>query len=249
MVSLSPNTQTSIVSNLFNNDPYYQFYTDGMNNDATTASITVTFDQTSSISRVMLKGHNLKSFTIFYNGSTANTFSLLKSSTSTSDWSSNSLTSTYLQFSTIQASSITIDMKSTQEANLEKIISQLYIGDLIYTTTRVPSAKDYKPKFKSKQIVHKLSDGGTRINHVKNKWEMNIKYSFITEAERDSLYGVWDMLEPFHFVPFQPLTSTADWDGIAFESVWEGDFEFYEYSDNAAVSGFTGSIKLRETPN
>ena len=37
-------------------------------------------------------------------------------------------------------------------------------------------------------------------------------------------------------------------DGFMFECVWTGTFDFYEFSDDASVSGFSGKIVLRETP-
>ena len=40
---LTVNSNTGTAANLFTRDPFYQYYSDGLNNDATTASITVTF--------------------------------------------------------------------------------------------------------------------------------------------------------------------------------------------------------------
>ena len=48
---------------------------------------------------------------------------------------------------------------------------------------------------------------------------------------------------------FCPFGTTTSWDAILFESVWTGPFDFYEYSDNASSSGFSGKITLKETPN
>lgn len=244
MISLSPNTQTGIASNLFNRDPYYQFYTDGMNSDSTTQSITITFDSATNVSRIGLLDINLKEFSIFYNGVTANAFGL-SGPTTTSSWVNNSVTSMYLKVNTIACTSITIDMKKTMAADSEKIIGLVIFSDNYYETSRTPSSSNYKPKFMSKQVVHKLSDGGTRIHQVKNKWQVDISLDYILPSEKNSLYTIWGLLVPFNFIPFP--TSTG-WDGICFESVWEGDFDFYEYSDNASVSGFSGKIKLRETP-
>lgn len=243
MLTLSPNTGTS--ENLLNRNKYYQFYTDGMNNDATTMSITITFDATTSISRIALMNHNLKGFNLFYNGSTANTFSFSGGATTTSQFVSNSETSQYFRFSTIQCSSITLDMKTTQSANSEKIISYIYVGDLIYAMDIIPNAKDWKNKVVNKQVVHKLADGGTRIHRISNKYNIDFKLDYISETQRDNLQTIWELQTPFWFCPFGTTTS---WDVTFFESVWEGDFTFYEYSDNAASSGFSGQVKLRETP-
>lgn len=243
-VTLSPNTGTA--SRLFSRDPFVQFFTDGLNNDSTTMSITVTFGTTQTVSRIALLDTNLKGFTIFYNGLTANTFAMSSTGqTTTSNFTSNSATSLYFKVNSTAISSVTIDMKTTQIANMEKLLGLFYIGDLYYQMEIIPSAKDYKPKYVNKQIVHKLSDGGTKIHRIKSKWNIDIKLSYISQSQVNSLKTIWDLLVPFNFIPFETASS---WDGILFESVWEGDFTFYEYSDNAASSGFTGNIKLRETP-
>ena len=43
---------TTVVSNIFNRDSFYQYYTDGLNNDLTTGSITITFSATTPVSRI-----------------------------------------------------------------------------------------------------------------------------------------------------------------------------------------------------
>lgn len=99
------NNNTSTIANLFARDPYFQYYTDGMNNDATTASITITFDAATVVSRIALVDTNLKSFTIFYNGSTANTFALTTTgSTIASSFSTNVDDGVYLRFSSLTVS-------------------------------------------------------------------------------------------------------------------------------------------------
>lgn len=243
---LSVNSNTTTAENLFNPDPYFQYYSDGLNNDATTASITVTFSTATSISRLALMNHNLKSFTIFYNGATANTFAMTSTGdTTVSNYITNSSTSQFFRINTTTVSSITIDMKTTQTANQEKALGFLYVGELLLDFPRLPSSRDFKPKLTPKQIVHKLSDGGTRIHNVRNKWSASVDFEYITTTFRDSLKTVWSQEDPFLFCPFGTTTS---WDTQMYECVWPGPFEFYEYSDDATVAGFTGTIRLEETP-
>lgn len=244
---IAVNNATSTISYLFNRDEYYQWITDGLNNDATTATITITFDETTAVSRIALIDTNIKSFTIFYNGSTSNTFSLsTDGSTNASSFSNNSQTSLYMRVaSTTMVSSITIDLKTTQTANQEKLLGYILISDLYTTLTQIPSAEEYNPNIIPKQIVHKLSDGGTRIHRIRKKWAINFNLDYISTSQRDSLLDVYNLLDPFHFVPFGTTTS---WDGICPEVIWDGPFEFYEYSTNAISSGFSGSVKLSETP-
>jgi hypothetical protein len=243
-ITVSSNTATA--GNLFTRDKYVQYYTDGFNNDLTTASITISFSETLTVSRIALQDTNLKAYTVFYNGATANTFALTTTaSTVSSSWSNNTDNNVYMSCTPVGVTSITIDLKTTQTANQEKLIGLLTISDLYYSMVQIPSSNDYTPTVTPKQIVHQLSDGGKRIHNIRNKWAASIGLDYITSTERDALKAVWELQGEFNFCPFG---TTTGWDGILFEAIWEGPFEFYKYSDNAAVSGFSGKIKLSETP-
>lgn len=243
---IAVNSNTTTVANLFNRDPYYQYYSDGLNNDLTTSSITITFDTTTPVSRIALLDINLKEFSVFYNGATANTFALTSTgATTASSFISNSETSMYFRFSTVQCSSITIDMKKTITADQEKVLGLLIVSDLYSQLTQIPEAKGYKPTLNPKQIVHTLSDGGTRIHNVRKKFNLKISLDYVPTDLRDSLRTVYDIGAPINFCPFG---TTTGWDSVIFEAVWTGPFNFYEFSDNAVSSGFSGSIDLKETP-
>ena len=242
MIAVNSNTATA--ENIFNPDEFYQYYSDGFDNDLTTSTFTITFDETTSVSRIILDTVNFKEFRIFYNGATASTLALTSGATTASYWTSNSETSMYLQFTTIQASTITINAKKTMTANQEKVLGELVLSDTYYTLTHIPDARGYKPSKNPKQIVHKLSDGGTRIHTVRSKKSANISLDYISETIRDSLEVVYNLQTSFIFVPFGTATG---WDAFYFDSVWEGAFDFYEVSDNAVAAGYSGSLKLRET--
>lgn len=235
---------TLTVDYLLLRDTNRQYVTTAYNDDLLTASLTIDFGSTQSVSKIALLGMNLKSFTIFHSGATANTLALTSTgATTTSDWSTNSETAMYLQFSTIQAQSFTIDMKTTQVANSEKAIGYLYLGDLLLDFERIPSSSNYKPRYKSEEIKHKLSDGGMRIQKVATRFSTEIKLKYVSRSFADSLYNVWSDGDEFVFVPFG--TTTA-WDEIFHTVVWGGEFDFIEYADNAVGAGFSGSISLFE---
>lgn len=242
-ISITSGSLTS--SNIISRDITKQYITSGFDNDLTTSTMIITLDNTTNVSRIILDGINLKSFTIFYNGATANTFNLTSTgATTVSDFSTNSETAMYLVAATAQVSSVTIDMKTTQTANAEKAIGWLALADSKLVFDRVPASKNYKPKVKSNEVLHKMSDKTTRVT-VKNRYhEVNIKYKFITESFRDGLKEVFDDRDEFIFVAFGTTTS---WDTIAFPAIWQGDFNFFEYSDDATTAGFSGQIKIMET--
>jgi len=243
---IAVNSNTTLVANIFNRDQVLQYISSGFADDNTTATATISFGSTLTVDRIGLLAHNLKGFTIFFNGVTANAFAMSTTSdTSTTDYSSNSESSQYFTVTPQACTSVSIDMKSTQDANIDKALGLFLVTDKNLVFERVASAKNYKPNLDPKNIVHKLSDGGTRVHVVQDMWKFQVKYKFITTAFRDSLRTVYSRHTPFIFVPFG---TTSSWDGIAQEVVWTGAFKFYQFSDNAATAGFSGSIDLKETP-
>lgn len=242
---LTVNSNTGTAQNLYNRDPLYQYYSDQLANDNTTSSITVTFDVTTSVSRIALLDTNFKQFTIFYNGVTANTFALTNADTTVSDYLTNTDANKFFRFPTTMCSSITIHAKSTLVANQEKLLGLLVLSDVDIILNKIPNAQAYRPRIVPKQVVHRLSDGGSRINTVRRKHETTLNLDYVDEDQRDELLELYSNNNEFNFVPFGTATG---WDGFIFEAVWEGTFDFYEFSDNAARSGFSGSIKLKETP-
>lgn len=244
-ISVNSNTSTSL--NLYNSDIFYQYYSDGLNSDLTTSSIVISFTETTLVSRISLIDTNAKQFRLFYNGLTANAFSLTTTgSTTTSSWSTNSETNLYLRSTPVYCTSVSLEITTTQTADQEKRVGQFILSDIYSSLTQIPNSSGYDPKLNVKQIVHTLSDGGIRIHNVRKKWSVDLKLDYIDSTQRTNLKTIYDLLTPFMFCPFGTTTS---WDGILFNCVWTGSFDFYEYSDNAASSGFSGSIRLRETPS
>jgi hypothetical protein len=242
-ITFDSNTLT--IENIFNRDPTFQYFSDGYNDDLTTTTVTIAFDETMTVDRIALMEHNLKDFTLFYNGATANTFAMSTTSdTISTSYASNSETAQYFQVTSVNCTSVTLDMKSTQVANAEKAVGFFMVSQSELDFPRIPSAGDYKPVLDPRKVRHKLSDGGNRVHREKDKWRADVKFANIEASFRDNLKAVYDQNKPFNFVPFGTTTS---WDEILFESVWINNFDFYKHSDNAVNAGFTGNIKLVET--
>jgi len=238
-------SNTVTVSNLLDRRKTFQYFTDTFNDDTTIASITINFDQTETVSRIGLIGMNWKDFTAFYNGVTANTFSLsTTAATITSDFSLNSASSMFLIATPVACTSVTFDVLSTQVANSEKALSHLYISAQELEFERLPSSKNYKPKIIPKDVIHRMANGGIKRLYIDEKYSVSVKYKHITEQFRNDLKTVYDKNTTLGYVPFG--TSTA-WDEIMFEAIWTGPFDFFEFSDDAAQAGFSGSIKLEES--
>jgi len=238
------NSNTLSADNLLIKDPAFQYVSSGFNNDATTTTITINFDATSSVSRLALQGFNGKKFNLYYNGATANAFSLTTTAaTTTSQWTNNSETAMFIKATSVNCTSVSLDIYSTQSANSEKAIGYFYMGDTKVTFDRIPTAKNYKPKKQPKEVAHKLSDGGVRLHIIDTKFNTKIKFKYITESFRDSLETVWALKDSFFFVAFETTTS---WDEIFYEVVWSGPFDFYQWSEDSKTANFSGSITLNE---
>jgi len=240
---LTISSGTLTVGNILTRDKTFQYVSDGFNNDLTVASTTITFDETTSVSRLAFYGINYKSFTIFYNGATANTFALTTADTTASDWATNSETSMYLFCTTANVSSITIDAKTTQVADSEKAIGHFVASDLLLDFEKIPSAKNYKPLVNSKETKHKLSDGTIKVNVIARTQAVDVKLKYISETFKNNLRTVYDSKSEFIFSAFGTSTS---WDEISFPCIWFGPFDFERYSDNHLAAGFQGKIKISE---
>lgn len=244
---LAVNSNTSTAGNVFIPDIRFQYASDTLNNDATTATMRINFSETLTVNRIALVGHNLRGFTLFYNGATASTFALTATANTTaSNYSSNSDTSHYFSFADVACTSVSIDMKTTIVANQNKYLGYLVISQKLSDfDNRVPSASNYRPTIEPQAVVHRLSDGGTRIQTLEDKRAAKISFDYLTTAARDDLKDIFDAHEEMIFCPFG---TTTGWDAFIFPCVWEGGFDFFQYSDNAADAGFSGSITLKETP-
>jgi len=237
------NSSTITAENLMSPDVKFQYVSDLFNDDLTTTTLRITFDSTQTIDRIAIMEFNAKKFNVYYNGLTASTFTLT-SPTTTSQWLTNSATNLYIATTPVLCTSVSFDIYSTQVANSEKAIGYIYVGANALTFPRIPNASSYTPVKDPTELIHTLSDGGTRRHLVQTKWETKIKFQYITESFKTSLETVWNTLAPKVFVPFGTGSS---WDGILFEANWMGNFDFYKYSDDAVASGFSGSIDLKET--
>jgi hypothetical protein len=245
------NDNTASVANIMVRDQRYQFYSVNFANDSTTVSMRINFSQTMTVDRIALVGHNLKSFTLYYNGNTASTFALDSSAdiyadTTVSDYISNSNTAQYFCLTPVNCTSVSIDMKATITPNQNKYIGYLVVSEKMTDFGgRVPHADGYTPQQIPRNVKHQLADGGIRIHSIDEKWAASVKFDYLTQTVRDELKDIYDNHEEMVFVPFG---SADDWDGHIYPCIWDGPFDFYKYSDNAATSGFSGSLTLLETP-
>lgn len=238
MVTTTANTGAGTFAYAYDRSLRLAFSTVGYNS-STLAAFSVVFATATSVSNILLQNHNLRQFRLYYNSVTANSLAVV---------ANNSATSTYLNFATVTINSIDIEMElqmsaGAPAANTEKSFGELVVGDKLLAFERNPSHGDWNPVVGRRQIVHDMPDGGVKLFQIKDKYHADLRWHFVTQAFRDSLYGLWSSGNAMYFTPFP---TTTGWDGQSYEMAWVGDFNF-THEDNSKSQGFMGSIPLRET--
>lgn|SRR3990172_184711 len=232
---INPESGTDVVSSLFDNNRKITWSSVNYNANTDT-TLKITFAITTPVSHVLLINHNLESCSVYRNGNS------LSAVTSFLDVSNSS---TYLVFSTIQASSIELTLEGTQNGG-EYSIGELIISNREVVFERNPSTENFSPTVKRMNIKHTMPDGGVVMYNIKDKFNAGLDFTFITTSFKNQLLDIYESGLPYVFVPF-PTTGTQ-WDGNAYETLWTNDFDF-KHSENSKNQGFSGSIHLGETPS
>lgn len=201
----------------------------------TSSIISIEFSASTIISNVLIQSHNLKDFRIFYNSVTANSLGV---------YSSNSDTSTYVDFASVTVSSVQLQMDDAF-TYVEMLVGQFVLANKHFEFERNPSVKNFKPLIDRNQIRHVMADGGIVLHNIKDKYKVEMKFEFVTESFYNSLLELYTTASPVYYIPF-PTTSA--WDGNAYEMVWSKDFDF-KYSTNVRAIGYSGKMILEETPS
>lgn len=242
----SVSSGTGTVSNLFDRTSN-KWQSSSENDDTITSSIRIDFNSAQEVDRLILQNINFKSFKIYYDSTTANLFSVTSALTGTSAWSSNSATSLYLLLAdTKTITSLTIEATATMVANKEKEMRELRITAQQYAFVDNPTSKNYKAMLKRKEYLHEMSDGGTTQYVLDEKFKADIKRTFVLPAEETNLYSLYSGRQTFIFTPEPTGTS---WNDKIYEVNWVGDYDFEQFADNYKGNGYSGMMRLRETPS
>ncbi|HEA21479.1 MAG TPA: hypothetical protein ENH87_11225 [Pricia antarctica] len=228
-------SNTATVGNLFDRDKTVTWESSGYGTNTSTI-ISIEFDQSTTITHIILLNHNLKQFRVFYNSVTANVLSPDINETA------NSATANYYSFTSVIVNSVQLQMDLAVTDDTENKVGEFIIAQNRLVFTRNPDIRLFKPMLDRKQVRHIMPDGGVVLYNVKNKYKTKIGLRFITQAFHDSLLSLYEEAVPLIFAPFPTSTS---WDGGAFPVVWSGDFDF-KFSYNVKDVGFSGNITLEE---
>lgn len=228
--------QTGTLAYLFDRNTALGFTSAGKNTSTASLVLTYVFSTPQVLSNILIQNHNLKQFRLFYNSDTANSLAIV---------SANSQTSTYLSFSSVTASSISIQMDDTITPSVEKKIGEWVVTERRLQFERNPPHNDFEPIVARKRIRHEMPDGGVAHFNIANKFRAKLKWKFVTDSFASSLRSVYDEALPLYFVPFP---TTTGWDGVAHEVLWDNDYDF-SHDENSRTQGQGGEIRLWETSN
>lgn len=202
---------------------------------ATTTTIVASFTANKVISHIFLQNHNLKDFSVYYNGTTTN--SLFSTTT-------NSATSTYISFNSVTTQSITLLIRDAITSGQEREIGELVVTERLYQFERNPSIEDFKYRLDRKQIRHVMPDGGVVLFNIRDKYKSDLKLEFFSQTSYNTLFDIFDNADPLYFLP-EPTTTA--WNGNGYPVVWSGDFDL-RYAINVKSAGYNGKITLEEEP-
>lgn len=222
-----------------------KFQSDGNDTQGSANKVSFVFSPAEVISRIALTGINLKGFSVYYDSNPANLLTLTDAPTTQSEWSQNSTTNMYLKFASITVASIDIHATSTIADSKEKEITDIYIADKQIALENNPTANQYKPKYKGTQYAHSASDGGIVVYHIGSHFEGDVRLKYVGSTEQSLFYDIYTNFAPFLFIPEPTGTS---WNAKIYEVNWLGDFDFEQYSNDYKGAGYSGRIKLAETP-
>lgn len=233
---------TDTVINMIDKVPATQYVTEGFAGDTLSTTVSIDFPSTQTVDKIVLKNHNLKDFSIYYNNTTTNVFS------TDINFSTNSEINHYFTFDTITTiTNITLKLNATIIADQEKKIGELVISKLFYDfeADRLPSAKNYTPQIVRKQVRHEMSDGGVTLFNLAEKFKTTLRFEFVPTSTELVFKAIYDDNDPVNFISFE---TTSSWDGDLFEVNWTGQFNFLKFSANNKNIGFKGIMTLEETP-
>jgi len=229
---------TGTVVNFFDRNLQLEWSPSGFTTN-TSAVISIYFGTNTVVSHVLLQNHNLRQFQIFYNSLTANTFTPAISETT------NSATSSYYSFASITVQSIHLQIDRSISNDSERSVGEWVLSNRQVPFVINPSIQNYKAQLFRKQIRHEMPDGGAKLFNLKDKFRAKLSWAFITEAFKLDLFDAFEDNEALYFVPFP---TTTLWDGIAYEVVIVGPFDF-NYGSNVRATGWKGSLSIEETPS
>lgn len=202
-------------------------------NDATQENIIIDFGVVKTIGAVFLDNVNLKGFKIQYWDGSA--FQDLAGAGETVY----ALSSWYKEFTAVSTQKIKIVMDTTQTANQQKKIGEVYLCDKVYT---LPDTEgfDYKPDTLEIGGSYRLGNGNQETYHVVTKWLGKYIFEALSPAILAYIKAIYDTHNSFCFYP-EPVDSPSEF----YEVNWNGKFTA-QYFNEIKANGKNLNMDLEE---
>jgi hypothetical protein len=196
------------------------------------------------VNAIMLQNINFKNYSVMVNSTTVS-LSASTGGTTTASWTNWSDGNAYLEFASITASSIQININSTTSGG-NRQIGQLIATNEMFTFIRNPNFSDYKPNLDNLKLEKKAADGGSIIYKVCEKYTADLTLKFVDASTSSDLYRLYNTSTSYIFLPYPTVSA---WGGEAYKVNWTNDFTFKQPSyNNRQIPYYNGKITFKETP-
>ena len=189
--TVTVSTGSSSVANLYDNDPTTRWLSSG-SSDATTETIIILFTSAQTINRIMALNMNWKNYTVKYStdGVTYSDFTSVYSLKADTNAASSIVQTTetnssrYWEFASVSALSIKFTINTTQTANAEKYLYELFIGLEIGTLDNdlACAPNSFRSAFKNGAKYLDLSNLGKKRFERGKKWYAKVKIKNMWEV-------------------------------------------------------------------
>ena len=229
---ITVSTGSSSKSKLYDRDKNTQWSSVG-SNDTITESIEVDFGVSKQIDTLLLQNINLKNFKLqYWTGSAWADVTGVAETT----WANNYY---YKEFTAITTQKVKLLMYSTQTANQEKKVGEMWVMLKKY---EIPDPNTFKFKPENIEIngYYRLGDGTQESWYIKSKWSNKIPFEYLSQSVTDSLKSIYDEHSAFTIYP-EPIEKPSE----CYEVNWTSKWNAY-YVDTIKGNGYNLDMNVEE---
>lgn len=201
------------------------------------STIQIDFETAVLLDAIALQQCNFKTFTITYNAG---------SQFSTPISISNNITNKhfYFEFNQVSVTSILITITDTIVSSTQRTLGELLLLTKVFSMSENTSDQINVP-VDDKVVIVKLSDNTTFKNYLRSVINYDIKVGYVDQTELENYKAIYEINKREPFI-FMRNPDTVAWDGEANHYNWCNGFDFYNFSQDFYVNGYSGNIRLAQ---
>ena len=202
---------TAFSSYLYDNRRQFKLTSIG-SNDATPEVWIIDFGVSTTIDRIYIDNHNIKSGDLkYWDGAAYVDFS------SAISWSANAEATNYYEFNSVSTAKIRLTMNTTMVVDAQKFVGELRAFVETGTVSVNPASNDFEIAEKSQ--INYVSDGGSIRVSFGEKYHADIMFSDANAADMTLFRTLKDSDDPFYFFPCGGIT-TYDQEGFRLRDMY-----------------------------